>query len=58
MSVSCPECDSPLPIPDDAIPGEIIECKDCGSTYELVRDESSKLFTIREAEIEGEDWGE
>ena len=56
--MNCPECDAKLNIPDDAIQGEIISCKDCGASYELTKEEGSELFTIRPAELEEEDWGE
>ncbi|MDA4128046.1 MAG: lysine biosynthesis protein LysW [Thaumarchaeota archaeon] len=45
-------------IPSDAIQGEIVGCKDCGTSYELVKVTNSDLFTIRPAELEEEDWGE
>ena len=57
-SLNCLECDAELAIPSDAIQGEVITCKDCNSTYELVREQSGTLFTLRPAELEQEDWGE
>jgi len=56
-SLKCIECDAELSVPSDAIQGEILTCKDCSATYELVR-ESGGLFTLRTAELEEEDWGE
>jgi alpha-aminoadipate carrier protein LysW len=56
-SLNCTECDAELSVPADAIQGEILTCKDCSATYELVR-ESGGLFTLRPAELEEEDWGE
>jgi alpha-aminoadipate carrier protein LysW len=56
--LNCIECDGALALPSDAIQGEIVTCKDCGATYELVRESNSELFTIRPAELEEEDWGE
>ena len=53
----CTECDAELAVPSDAIQGEIISCRDCSATYELVR-ESGGLFTLKPAELEEEDWGE
>jgi len=55
--LKCIECDAELSVPSDAIQGEILTCKDCSATYELVR-ESGGLFTLRTAELEEEDWGE
>jgi len=51
------ECDAPVAIPTDAIQGEIVSCKECGTSFELVREQSG-LFTLRQAELEEEDWGE
>ncbi len=56
--MNCLECDGPLKIPSDAIQGEIVSCRDCGASYELVRESNSELFTLRKAELEEEDWGE
>jgi len=56
--MNCPECDGQITVPSDAIQGEIVACKDCGSSYELVREARSDLFTMRAAELEQEDWGE
>jgi alpha-aminoadipate/glutamate carrier protein LysW len=56
--MNCEECDAPLTIPSDAIQGEIISCKQCGTSYELKKDEKSGLYTLKPAENEEEDWGE
>ncbi len=56
--MNCPECDCQIPIPNDAIQGELVSCKDCGTSYELVREPGSNLFSMRAAELEQEDWGE
>lgn len=55
--MNCLECDAQVAIPSDAIQGEIISCKECGTSFELVR-ESVGLFSLRPAELEEEDWGE
>lgn len=57
-SLNCIECDAELAIPSDAIQGEIVTCRDCDTAYELVREPSGTLFTLRTAELEAEDWGE
>ena len=57
-NTNCLECDAQVPVPSDAIQGEIVTCKDCGTSFELVREQSGSLFTLRQAELEGEDWGE
>jgi alpha-aminoadipate/glutamate carrier protein LysW len=56
--VNCLECDAGVAIPSDAIQGEIVTCKECGTSFELVREQSGNLFTLRQAELEEEDWGE
>jgi len=56
--LNCDECGAELSVPSDAIQGEVINCKDCSTSYELVRNEGTNLFTLRPAELEEEDWGE
>jgi alpha-aminoadipate carrier protein LysW len=56
--MNCIECDAQVAIPADAIQGEIISCRECGTSFELVREQSGGLFTLRPAEQEEEDWGE
>lgn len=56
--MNCLECDAALTIPSDAIQGEIVSCKECGTSFELVKEQSGGLFSLRPAELEGEDWGE
>lgn len=56
--MNCLECDAELVPPLDAIQGEIVSCKECGTSFELVRQQSPSLFTLRPAELEEEDWGE
>ncbi|MDA4113995.1 MAG: lysine biosynthesis protein LysW [Thaumarchaeota archaeon] len=57
-TINCPECDAVLVIPADAIQGEVVSCKDCGTSYEIVRDKETGALSIRPAELEEEDWGE
>ena len=56
--MNCIECDAQVAIPSDAIQGEIVSCRECGTSFELVRGQSGGLFTLRPAELEEEDWGE
>lgn len=56
--MNCLECDAQVAIPSDAIQGEIISCRECGTSFELARVASGSLFTLRTAELEEEDWGE
>jgi alpha-aminoadipate carrier protein LysW len=54
--MNCIECDAQVAIPADAIQGEIVSCRECGTSF--VREQSGGLFTLRQAELEEEDWGE
>ncbi len=56
MEAQCPICGSPVRLPDDVMPGELIECDSCGATLEVY--EQNGMFLLREAEEIGEDWGE
>ncbi|GBC75455.1 hypothetical protein HRbin06_00773 [archaeon HR06] len=56
MSLECLDCGGSIKIPKDAIAGEVLTCPDCGSSFELVKDE--KGFSLKFAQVEGEDWGE
>lgn len=56
--MNCLECDAQVAVPSDAIQGEIVSCRECGTSFELTRQASGDLFTLRPAELEGEDWGE
>lgn len=57
MESKCSECDGSIPVPEDAISGEIVSCRDCGSEYEVaeIRDGSVMLKPAEQVE---EDWGE
>jgi alpha-aminoadipate carrier protein LysW len=56
--LNCDECGAALVVPSDAIQGEVVSCRDCNATYELVRADEGSVFTLRPAELEEEDWGE
>ncbi len=57
MKTNCPECDGEIKVYDDAISGEIVTCPDCGMDFEVILEENGSVI-LREAEVEGEDWGE
>ncbi len=57
-TANCLECDAPVPVPQDAIKGEIVTCKECGTAFELALAGSDGAFTLLLAEQEEEDWGE
>ncbi len=54
--VKCIECDAEIPIHDDSMQGEIVTCPDCGESFELVK--SGNEFSIKAAQVVGEDWGQ
>jgi alpha-aminoadipate/glutamate carrier protein LysW len=54
--VNCKECDAEIPIPSDSMQGEIVTCPDCGESFELVK--SGDEFSIKPAQVVGEDWGQ
>ena len=56
--IKCPECDAALVIPLDAIQGEVVSCKDCGTSFEILRDKETGALSVRPAELEEEDWGQ
>lgn len=54
VKARCPICGRDAEIPDDFMPGEVIE-HDCGVVLEVVVDNNSVLLKPLEV---GEDWGE
>jgi alpha-aminoadipate/glutamate carrier protein LysW len=57
MIAKCEECDADIAIPEDAIVGEIVQCKECSAEYEVASLGSGKV-TLKPAEVAEEDWGE
>jgi alpha-aminoadipate carrier protein LysW len=57
LDTKCGECDAGLAIPDDAIVGEIVSCRECGTEYE-VSELGNGTATLKPAEQVEEDWGE
>ncbi len=57
MNAKCEECDADIPVPEDAIIGEIVKCKECGSDYEVEQISKSEV-KLKAAEVAEEDWGE
>ena len=52
---ACPECAAAIALADDTLPGEIIQCPDCGVELEVVSVDPPVLDLAPEEE---EDWGE
>jgi alpha-aminoadipate/glutamate carrier protein LysW len=57
LNTSCTECGSSIEVPNDAIVGEIVSCKDCSSEYEVAEISNGSVL-LKAAEQVGEDWGE
>ena len=57
MIAKCEECDAEITIPQDAIVGEIVQCKECSSEYE-VASINGETVKLKKAEVAEEDWGE
>ena len=57
METKCAECDAGIAVPADAIAGEIVACKDCGTEYEVAEVNGSGAM-LKPAEHVEEDWGE
>lgn len=57
MDAKCAECDASIPVPADAITGEIVSCKDCGAEYEVAEIKGG-VALLKPAEQVEEDWGE
>ena len=55
--VTCPECLAEIPVPDDVVEGEVLECPDCGVELVVV-DVGEDKVKVEVAEEAGEDWGE
>lgn len=53
---NCEECDAEIPVPADALTGEIVTCPECGASFELAAGKES--FDLRPAQTVGEDWGQ
>jgi len=52
---TCPECAADIILAKDTLPGEIIQCPDCGVELEVI---SLDPVTLALAPEEEEDWGE
>ena len=53
--ISCEVCAADIELGPNTILNELIECIDCATEYEVV---SIHPFTIEEAPMEAEDWGQ
>ena len=51
----CPVCGADVEKASDTVPGELLECSDCGIELEV---KNLDPFEVEEAPQEEEDWGE
>ncbi len=51
----CLECDAVIVLADDVEEGELVECRDCGTEFEVTSVDPPELAP---APKEEEDWGE
>ncbi len=56
MEAICPVCGSPIRLPEDVIPGELLDCSSCNAVLEVFEEGGS--YALREAQGILEDWGE
>ncbi|RKY21451.1 MAG: lysine biosynthesis protein LysW [Planctomycetota bacterium] len=52
---TCPECESSVTVPTDAVEGEIVACNSCSAELELLALDPVDLALAPEL---AEDWGE
>jgi len=57
VDTKCAECDAGIVVPNDAIRGELVSCKDCGTDYEVVEIKGGTVM-LKPADAVEEDWGE
>ena len=51
----CPVCDADVSLTDDAVVGELMECPECGTKFEVTALDPA---AVNEAPQTEEDWGE
>ena len=55
LSAECPDCAAQVPLADDVMAGEIVQCPECGRDLETV---AGSPWSLVAAPVEEEDWGE
>lgn len=55
QTAPCPLCEAGVPVPSDAMLGEILACDDCGAELEV---QGLEPLVLAEAPAVAEDWGE
>ncbi len=55
MTATCPECAADIPLCEETLLGEIIQCPECGAELEVV---NLNPVALELAPEEEEDWGE
>ncbi len=54
--VICEVCGAEIPVPSDAVDGELVSCPQCGQKYQVVVQGNS--IQLKAIKVEEEDWGE
>jgi len=52
----CETCGGEIPVPSDAMDGELVSCPSCGQKYQVIL--QSGLIQLKLINVEEEDWGE
>ena len=55
-SEKCPDCEAVVPMPENALNGEIVTCSECGLDLEIALLGQDR--TVKPVVLEKEDWGE
>jgi len=55
--MNCIDCFAEISVPQDAIDGEILSCRECGTSFEL-EISNAGVLSLKQAETVAEDWGE
>ncbi len=56
LSEKCPDCEAAVPVPEDAVQGEVVTCPDCGLDLEVSVSGQNRM--VKALVVEKEDWGE
>lgn len=56
LNQKCTDCEASIPIPEDAVQGEIVTCPDCGLDLEVIV--VGPTLAVKAVVVQKEDWGE
>ena len=55
MNIKCLSCQSEVLLKENILLGEVVNCSDCGTDFEVIQTQPLQLGALPEIE---EDWGE